>query len=158
MFNQDELYRMIQWNTNRPDLALWVIDAFEHLGDNSMFSSILQLLIEVGRRRNCGIIVTIRGDLETIRSLIPWSIVPFFLYIAPKRHRLFRLRAWQSGGSSVTSENVPYQKIYDRFLNFYGYFQEVRWWNEKEKSKRSKSSRSSRKSKISNKSDKSDQS
>jgi len=170
LFNQDELYRMIQWNTNRPDLALWVIDAFEHLGDNSMFSSILQLLIEFGRRRNCGIIVTIRGDLETIRSCIPWSIVPFFLYIAPKRHRLFRLRAWQSDGSSVTSvtsetsENVPYQKIYDRFLNFYGYFQEVRWWNEKEKpeksrrSTRSNNSNSSKKSKISNKSNKSDQS
>ena len=161
LYHKNDLYDMMEWNVNRPDLALWVIDAMEHLDFDRSILLNLQFLIEFGRRRNCGIIVTIRGDLDTIRPFIPWSLVPYFLYITPKRHRLFHLRVWQSGGSkqnslnsnnSNNSINSLYHKIYDRFLNFYGYFQEVRWWDEKEKPEKSRSSNSSKNSKKSKKS------
>jgi hypothetical protein len=141
LYRESDFYQQMKWNANRPDLALWVIDAFEHLGfhKEGSFAPILQLLGEFSRRRNVGVIVTIRGSLTDIRPLIPWSFFPYFLYITQKRYRLFHLRMWQKGVSENANMSTQLNqiiKIYDWMLNFYGYFQEVRWWDQQQKVKK----------------------
>jgi hypothetical protein len=147
LYSESDFYQHLKWNANRPDLALWVIDAFEHSEwyEKDSFAPNLQLLTEFSRRRNVGIIVTIRGSLSDIRPMIPWSIVPYFLYITRKRHRVFHLRVWQKKMSDKTDNSdktnnidkeMEISKIYDQMLDFFGYFQEVRWWEKQPKPKK----------------------
>ncbi len=134
-----DFYNLLRWNTNRPDLALWVIDAFEHVENDDRLPIILQILAELGRRRNMGIIVTIRGMIDTLRPLIPWSYFPFFLYITQKRHRVFHLRVWQKGvpeNVNISNQANQITKIYDWILDFYGYFQEVDWSDRQQRIKK----------------------
>ena len=110
---------VIKWNWRQPNLALWVIAGWHHVDSSLPFKTWLNLLAEFSRRKQAGVILTIQGSVEELLPLVPWSMIPFFLYLSPVRHGLHRLRVWQNGAQS---------KIYDRKLTLNGYFREVRQW------------------------------
>ena len=113
------LLKLFQWNWQRTDLALWVMDGWEHIGASVPLTMGLELLAEFSQRKQVGMIVTIRGTVKEISPQIPWSVVPYFLHIFPKEYGFHRLRIWLNGLQN---------KIYDRTLRFTasrGYFCEV---------------------------------
>ncbi len=112
----DQIMRL---NWRQPNLALWALDGWEQIRTPLPFSTWLQLLADFSHKKQAGIILTIRDSIEDVLPHIPWSLVPFFLYISPAKARMYRLRVWQNG---------PRNKIYDRHLTLNGYFREVQRW------------------------------
>jgi hypothetical protein len=110
---------LLKINYLQPNLALWALDGFEQMHSHLPFSVWLEIFVEFSRRKQAGVILTIRGSIEELLPHIPWTGVPFFLYFSPSNSRMFRLRVWQNG---------PRNKIYDRRLTLNGYFREVRNW------------------------------
>jgi hypothetical protein len=110
---------LMKLNWHQPNLALWALDGWEQIRTPLSFSIWLEIFAEFSRRKQAGVILTIRASVDEILPHIPWSRIPFFLYLSPTKSRLFRLRVWQNG---------PRNKIYDRRLTLNGYFREVRNW------------------------------
>lgn len=99
----------------RTNIALLVVDGLDSLHSEIPFGDALEILTEIHRLKQMGVIVSIRGSLEEFLSLLPWDIIPFFFYITKLRHRHHRLRVWLNG---------PNHKVYDQCLTLKGLFKE----------------------------------
>lgn len=99
----------------RTDVALLVVDGFDRLLSEISFLDALDVLFELHRMRQMGVIITIRGSLDELLSQLPWDVIPFFFYITKLRHRRHRLRVWLNGSN---------HKVYDHNLSLTGIFQE----------------------------------
>ena len=100
----------------RTDVALLVVDGFDHLLPQIPFVDGLEVLTELHRLKQMGVIVSIRGSLEELLFQLPWDIIPFFFYITKLRHRHHRLRVWLNGSN---------HKVYDHILTLKGLFKEI---------------------------------
>jgi hypothetical protein len=97
------------------NLALLVVDGFDRLLSEISFVDVLQVLIELQRLKQVGVIITIRGSLEELLSQLPWESIPFFFYITKLRHHRHHLRVWLNGAN---------YKVYDQSLTLRGLFKE----------------------------------
>ena len=95
-------------------LATLVLD-----GWNTFFPSVdgLRGFAEIARKKQMGLLVTMRGDLDELLKSAPWISIPYFMYITKQKHKQHRIRLWQ---------NSPTSQIYDRVVEFKGYFIEFR--------------------------------
>ncbi len=100
----------------RTNVALLIVDGFDSLFSEIPFVDALDVMIEIHRLKQMGVIVAIRGSLEELLPQLPWDNIPFFFYITKLRHRHHRLRVWLNGSN---------YKVYDKCLTLKGLFNEV---------------------------------
>jgi hypothetical protein len=108
----------------RTDVALWVFEGWDQIQTELPLSSSLEVLSNIHRVKQVGLVVTIRSTLEELLPQIPWDSVPFLLYFTPIRHGVHRLRLWLNGRA---------HKIYDRQLVMNGYLREAPRWTRRVK-------------------------
>ena len=113
-FTSDSLSYSTMAMVKQTKLATLVLDGWD-----IHFSSVDGLggLAQVASKKQMGLVISMRGELNKILDTMPWEVIPYLMYITKLKHKQHRIRVWQN------SRNM---QIYDRIVKFKGYFVEGR--------------------------------